>query len=92
MGWTLTGVVFRRNGQRTRVHADGNNLAWSCDHDGCVHPVLFIYLNGRIGSGPAFPSPCPACGATYSLAPAFDTQPQPPKGVVRAPATHMDIV
>jgi len=92
MGWTLSGVHFHRNNQPTQVYADGNNAAWVCDRTSCGHPILFTYLEGRIGSEPAHPTRCPKCSATYSLSPAFGSNPQPPKGDIRKPAPVMHIV
>jgi hypothetical protein len=92
MGWTLTGVQFQHNGAPTRVHADGNNVAWVCPI--CGSPVLLVYQQGRIGSHPNRPSPCPGpgCGATYSLDPPFGFQPQPPAGQIAVPAAQTSIV
>ena len=92
MGWTLAGVTFRRMGKQVRVHADGNNAAWMCDRAGCHHPVLFTYLEGRIGSGPNRPTKCPGCGNAYSLSPPFGARAQPSAGMSEQPAPIMDIV
>lgn len=90
MGWTLSGAHFRRHGvvlASSKVHADGNNLAWVCE---CGAPVLLIYLDGRAGSDPRHPRVCPgACGATYSLSPPYRS---PPPGPSQVPAAVIDIV
>lgn len=76
MGWTFTPqdpdgnsnpVAFDFEGAPTRVHADGNNSAWSCAS--CGHPVLFVYLQGRIGSAEDDPTECAGCGKEYYLNP-----------------------
>lgn len=92
MGWSLGGVRFRRNGLPTRVHADGNNAAWTCAQVGCGHPVLFTYQNGKAGSAPGNPAHCLGCNAQYWLSPAFGARPEPPRGDIQQPAPAMDIV
>lgn len=74
MGWSFNGVTFHHGGSLTTVHADGNNVAWKCPK--CNQPVLLVYQNGRIGSGPNRPSICP-CGTPYFLDPQYSS-PEPP--------------
>jgi len=82
MGWTFNvqrEVAFQYQGP-TQVHADGNNVAWKCQ--ACDHPILFVYQNGRIGSGPRSPTECPGCQTRYYLEPPYfrpePDQPTPP--------------
>lgn len=90
MGWTLKQVQFTHNGASTVVHADGNNAAWVCAS--CGAPVLLVYQNGRVGSGPQDRSTCRGCGSKYHLSPAYGSQPEPPRGSTAKPAPVMQIV
>lgn len=94
MGWTFTPngvpVDFHRNGIKTPVHANGNNVAWKCEK--CGHPVLFVYLRGRIGSSQIRPTECPACHATYYLEPQYVQFPGPPNAPSLPPANPMQIM
>jgi hypothetical protein len=90
MGWTFTPPnpplpVFHRHGAVQQVDADGNNVAWKCP---CGAPVLFVYQNGRRGSGPGRPAVC-QCGQSYQLDPPY-ISPEPPGSI--APAAVMNIV
>jgi len=89
MGWTLQGVQFQHQGVPTQMHADGNNAAWVCPK--CKHPVLFVYQNGRSGSGPNSRTYCPGCPASYHLSPPF-TRPEPPAGNPVQPAPIMQVI
>ena len=90
MGWSLTDVEeFHFRGERARVHADGNNAAWTCP---CGHGVLLIYQQGRAGSHPDRPSVCEGCRKRYTLEPAYVPGAEPPAGDVQAPAERMEVV
>lgn len=76
MGWTLSNTEFEFHGeQKVRAHPDGNNVAWICPK--CGHPVLFVYLRGRIGSSRLNPTVCRGCGARYYISPEYTTPPPP---------------
>lgn len=93
MGWTLSGEVeFQFQGQPTRCHARGNNLAWVCP--ACGHPLLFTYQNGKQGSSATRPVVCPEpnCQAQFHLTPEYGTQQEPPAGQFEVPAPVMLIV
>ena len=77
MGWTFEGVRFEVPGDEEPV-TDGNNVAWKCPS--CQRPLLFVYQNGRIGSGPGRPAAC-ECGASYFLDPPYQPNLEPPAGV-----------
>ena len=84
MGWSFSApVTFQYRGP-TRVHFNGNNVAWKCE--ACGHPILFVYQNGHIGSGPQSLTQCPGCQASYYLEPAYSrpepSQPTPPASVM----------
>jgi hypothetical protein len=88
MGWSLGKTSgFEYQGLPTKVHADGNNVAWTCPN--CGHPVLFVYGNGRIGSSPQKPTRCGGCPMTYHLEPAY-SKPEPEASV--PPASVMRIL
>ena len=72
MGWKLTGVNFLYDRRKATVIADGNNAAWCCPCG--MGPILFIYLEGRIGSHEDIPSRCPNCNNGYYLDPQFIRQ------------------
>jgi hypothetical protein len=89
MGWSFSvPLEFQHRGHSTKVHADGNNVAWVCP---CGHPVLFVYQQGRRGSSSACPTICQGCHTSYSLSPAYSS-PEPPRGQPQAPAAVVSIV
>lgn len=91
MGWTFSDIAvdFRFSNSPTRVHTDGNNVAWSCPN--CSNPVLFVYRHGRVGSSRDNPVVC-SCGKSYYLEPGYGQGPEPPKGQPEAPANPMIIL
>lgn len=86
---TAQQVAFEYQGP-TQVHANGNNVAWKCPT--CGHPILFVYQNGRMGSGPQDSVQCPTCRAGYYLKPPYGSRHEPPRGQPMAPARRMTIV
>lgn len=90
MGWSLSkDCSFEFQGVQTLVSPDGNNVAWACP---CGGPVLFVYQNGRRGSGPSAAARCPKCAAEYFLQPSFGTLPEPASDKSVAPADIIQIV